>query len=359
MARTPTGRIDFLDYMRVFAFASVLIGHLFYQDLLVASVDPSLHVAFRQLARALYDICYAGASGVIVFFLVSGYIITHVIRAETATDFIIRRIFRIYPLFIVAVFLEIAAARYVGVPFPALTEVLPKLLLLGDFFGTPYSLGGVEWTLRVEILFYIFMVALKSTGILSLTRSLPFIFVALSGLLAVLAPFPGWAGWTNGYFNMFFPFLLIGVLFYLSEHGLAGKVTCMLAGTAILGISLLQIPTLKPMLADSNFEILALALFGGAWLFRHQIKGNWITANLSELTYSVYLIHLWLWPYLEYAVNKFGVSFLPNRLQRLVFLFIVCLVLAKTVEKYGVKLGRAVSKKAISFNLTKPMNNAP
>lgn len=355
MSTRTNSRIDFLDYMRIFAFASVLIGHLFHQEFLAASTDPTISLTIRILARAIYDICYAGAAGVIVFFLVSGYIITHVVRSEASLDFVVRRIFRIYPLFIFAVLLEMAAARiFVGVPIPELVDIVPRLLLVGDFFGTPYSLGGVEWTLRVEILFYLFMVLLKSTGLLGMTRVMPVFFAGISFLLCYVAPFPGWAGWTNGYFNMFFPFLLCGVVFYLWEKGLAGRDVCFTSIASMLIMSLWQLPKLKPLLAESNFEIVALALFFVSWKLKDKIRGNKYTAGLSEMTYAVYLTHLWSWAYLDQIVSSYGIPFVSGYIQKLIILFAVSYALTKTVEKYGVYIGRVVvSKIRVVFSAKK------
>ena len=81
---------------------------------------------------------------------------------ETAVIFIIRRVFRIYPIYIVAVFIQIMATN--GGKFSELTILIPQILLIGDFFGTLYTLAGVEWTLRVEIIFYLFMVVIKASG---------------------------------------------------------------------------------------------------------------------------------------------------------------------------------------------------
>ena len=55
----------------------------------------------------------------------------------------------------VAVLMEAAINSFFYGVFPDMSVLVPQLLLIGDFFGTPYSLGGVEWTLRVEVLFYV------------------------------------------------------------------------------------------------------------------------------------------------------------------------------------------------------------
>jgi peptidoglycan/LPS O-acetylase OafA/YrhL len=163
----------------------------------------------------------------VVFFFTSGYIITHVLQAETTIEFLIKRVFRIYPLYIFAVLTEVFLGSMVhGVGLPPLSILIPRLLLLGDFFDTGYSLGGVDWTLRIEIMFYVFMAALKSTGLLKRSDWLPAVFVLCTGVLHMVGPFPVFAGWSNGYFTLYGPFLFIGSVIYLAEHQIARKKYC-------------------------------------------------------------------------------------------------------------------------------------
>lgn len=348
MSSVPKGRVDFLDYMRVFAFSSVILGHLFDRHLAAIIADQNIHSSLRYLANIFYEIGFGGGAGVIVFFMVSGYIITHVLQSENSLTFIVRRIFRIYPLFIAAVLMEATAWHYVAqAPFPSFAELLPKLLLLGDFFDVPYSLGGVEWTLRVEILFYLFMAVLKSCGLLRFTQWLPVAFVAISGVLYLSGPFPDFAGWTNGYFNMFFPYLLIGVIVYLAEKRLANVFVAIVAISVIVALTMAQVPKYNAVLAHSHFLEIALAVFGFSWLLRSKISANAAIITLSEMTYAIYLTHLWAWSYLGRLVEFMGISFISDYVQRLVILFFLCWLLTKTVEKYGIKIGRLVSARIV------------
>ena len=111
----PASRIVFLDYMRIFAFASVLIGHKFYKSLMAALSDPNIHTTlFKTLGEWLAPLCLGGAAGAVVFFLTSGYIITHVLRSEKPGEFLIKRFFRIYPLYVTAIIIETAVNYYIG-----------------------------------------------------------------------------------------------------------------------------------------------------------------------------------------------------------------------------------------------------
>lgn len=347
-----SARIDFLDYARIIAFISVLIGHLFNEDLARIAADSGIHAFFRQLSEIAYRICAFGGMGVVIFFITSGYIISHVIKNETTIDFIIRRIFRIYPLFIFATICEMALATTTGnASFPPLDEIIPRLLLLGDFSGVAYGLGGVEWTLRVELVFYVFMVMLKATGVLRLEKLLPAFVFLVSLVVFSLPPFPSSFGWTDGYFNLFFPFLIVGILFYQFENSNLKGLTFHVFSITIFLISLLKIQSLQPRLNGSNFELFAMLTFYVLWYFRSRIRGHFLSRTLSEMTYAVYLFHLWSWSYLGLFVEKYGLPYIPNRLQRLILLFAFCFLAAKTVEKYGIKLGRLICQRRTARGL--------
>lgn len=342
-SKLPDGRIDFLDFMRIFAFISVLVGHKYLPQLSALASDPSNHITIRYIAQGLIPLCAGGAAGVIVFFLISGYIITHVLQKESAIEFVIKRIFRIYPLYVFAVFAEAYVGFIVqGLELPPLSVWIPRLLLVGDFFDTPYALEGVEWTLRIEIVFYLFMAILKSAGLFKRPEALPALFVLCTGVLHLVKPFPEFAGWSNGYLSLYGPFLFVGSLIYLAEHRKANRKYCIVGAIFIFMAFLVLLAKIQPNWKESNYAAFALLLFLAAWGIRGQLTGGPLIRLLSDLTYSVYLFHNWLWFYLMALATKIGFSSTPYSLPVLLSLLIFCYVINRTVEKHGIKLGRYV-----------------
>lgn len=340
-----SNRIDYLDFMRVFAFLSVLLPHLFNAEIRALANDVTLHLGIRQVFQLIHDVCYTGGAGVLVFFLTSGYIITHVLQTESVGGFLFRRVFRIYPLYIFAVVCELVLTQAVaGTPPPSLDVMLPKLLLIGDFFGTPYALGGVEWTLRIEVIFYLFMATLKWLGVFDRPRALSWVLGLVSASLLICSNFPR-AGWTSGYMNIFGPFLFIGVLTYLVEkdHVTRRFFFCFVAFVCIFSMS--RMAGLNSVLKETNFELYALLVFLSSWAMRRYIVGNVLTKTFSEMTYAIYLFHLWSWQYLGMLVEAVGFTALPEKMQRLILLFMICYVLTKTIEKYGIKTGRTLMQR--------------
>jgi peptidoglycan/LPS O-acetylase OafA/YrhL len=112
-----TKKFIFIDYLRILAFSSVFAGHLFpgYMSALLPSYLTVLWAG--------------GAFGVVLFFLISGYVVTLALFRETPRQFAIRRFFRIYPAFTVALLVS-----YLVLPPPPLNEFFGQLSLLGDFF---------------------------------------------------------------------------------------------------------------------------------------------------------------------------------------------------------------------------------
>ncbi|MBK5513196.1 acyltransferase family protein [Pseudomonas sp. TH15] len=345
MPESMKGRIVFLDYMRVFAFVSVLIGHKFFEGVIALASNPENHIALRRLGELLIPLCEGGAAGVVVFFMTSGYIITHVLQSEVPADFLIKRFFRIYPLYVFAVIAEqfFGLAVY-GTPLPELHVMLPRILLLGDFFGTPYSLAGVEWTLRIEVLFYVLMCFLKMAGAFRGQKILPVIYLALGVMLYYLPAFPTGYGWSDGYLSLYTSFLFMGSSIYLAQSRKIGVLACLLVCGALFFMFVDLITQLHPNWKENNYAFISILIFVFALLFRDRLVDSSLLRLLSNLTYSVYLFHNWLWAYILLPVEKLGFDGGSAKLITAIILLLVCYGLFETVEKFGLELGRRALK---------------
>lgn len=346
MSSNSSGRLAFLDYMRAFAFLSVLIGHKFFPDMIGVINDPTNHITVRLLLELFVPLCVGGAAGVVVFFLTSGYIITHVLQSETPTDFVIKRIFRIYPLYIFAVVAEMLTAHYVDeTPFPPLAVLIPRLMLIGDFFDIPNALAGVEWTLRIEILFYLFMASTKTLGAFSRQTTLPLVYMAIAIVLYASPAFPSIGHWNAAYVNSYSLFLLLGSTIYLIEKRYANVGICIAASATCLILFLIKIAEVQPGWKDSHYAVIALAIFLSALYLGPKLKDSRALRLTSDLTFSIYLFHNWLWDYILLPASKTGLQGLPLKLLVVAVLFVACYAFHLTVERAGLKLGRIVLNK--------------
>jgi len=329
--------------MRVFVFVSVLIGHKFFNYLADFANDANQHITIRAIAEILMPLCLGGAAGVVVFFLTSGYIITHVLQKEAATEFLVKRIFRIYPLYITAIILEAAFNKVIlGIQLPDFYVFMQRILLIGDFYNTPYALAGVEWTLRIEVLFYLYMFFMKKLGAFSYQKFIPAIHMAAAYGLYKIPAFPGPGMWTEGYFNAYTPFLLIGSLLYLAQQRFASRLVSTAAILAMLYISMTAIATYQPNWKISHYAAFATLIFLTAFFFRGRLSDSKELRLLSDLTYSVYLFHNWAWGYIAIPFKAMGLTGKWEQIAITISLLVFCYIMHCTVETYGIRLGRPV-----------------
>jgi peptidoglycan/LPS O-acetylase OafA/YrhL len=137
-------RIPSLDGLRALSIGMVLLGHL----------DGTQH-----FPRALYHITHFANFGVRVFFVISGYLITHLLLKEHGKsgrihlgEFYRRRAFRILPP--ACLYMIVVIVAY-GHAFSWQNIVIGFAYLTSYFIGTtPWPLGHL-WSLSVEEQFYL------------------------------------------------------------------------------------------------------------------------------------------------------------------------------------------------------------
>ncbi|MGJ4856544.1 acyltransferase family protein [Labrys sp. La1] len=180
MATMP--RVVFLDTLRFIAAGAVLFQHVAEKE--------------SGFGQWIVGMLSPGVFGVVLFFIVSGFVIPMTAgRRFDLKTFMIRRVFRIYPLVFAAFALMALLGYCTAIPdFSAvksatLGDWLANLLLIQDYVGaTP--LLGVTWTLSIEFAWYaIFAVALLSLGRKfddKLAIAAPLVMLALVGISLVI-----------------------------------------------------------------------------------------------------------------------------------------------------------------------------
>lgn len=340
-----SSRIAFLDYLRIFAFISVLIGHKFYGYLALVQDDQTQHGTVKLLAALIMPLTFGGGAGVVVFFLVSGYIIAHVLQTEEARDFLIKRAFRIYPLYVVAVLSEAALLGLHG-RAPIATVLLPQLLLVGDVFNTSHALGGVEWTLRIEVTFYVVMAALRGGGVFSrFKRFLPLCLVLAVLLWTATAPIPVSTMGYLSYTSNFGPLLFIGTVFYLYEKRQVGLGFLLGFVIFVLYQHYRLMSLYQARWNEFHFVAVAVLIFAAAWALRSYCSSPKWVLWLSQLTFAVYLFHNWLFDYLKQFLLPLRITVIHIDVQALVLFTLFCHAASHIIEKQGIRLGRLVSER--------------
>ncbi|HDQ5286795.1 TPA: acyltransferase, partial [Raoultella ornithinolytica] len=129
------GKLDWIEYLRGVACLAVILQHY---------------------AAVSSDYFNLGNFGVVLFFFISGFIVTLVTvrkENESAFSFLCLRIGRLYPAYIFSVLVAIAISSVTH-----FSDILKNITMLPLFLGGK-PLLGVYWTLHVEWVFY-FLLAL-------------------------------------------------------------------------------------------------------------------------------------------------------------------------------------------------------
>ena len=133
-------REAWLDLLRFLSACIVLAAHLLDKQVREFGI-----LDFKE--NIITYLFHTGGVGVCIFFLISGYIIPSTLEQyKSAKVFLINRFFRLFPLFLL--FVAIHKIKHHE------TSLLGILLPFANFFKTQAILG-VDWTLRIECMYYL------------------------------------------------------------------------------------------------------------------------------------------------------------------------------------------------------------
>jgi peptidoglycan/LPS O-acetylase OafA/YrhL len=287
-----------LDFMRAVAVMLVLLGHFtFFHGL----------TEWGPLNTVL-----AGDMGVKIFFVHTCFVLMLALErqwknqgaATLFSSFMVRRIFRIYPLSVVVISLVVAfrlpmaelhPGRFVGMPLhPVL--VVSNLLLVQS---SSHSILGPTWSLPYEMAMYLFLPGLflllypnKSRWLVAAIWSIS--ILACLGLLMYV----GHKHSNN--FLLYVPCFLPGVIAYQLQRTRRPLLPAALWPGFVVGIVLLFL--YKQTLVSNPWYkswFVCLALGVAVPLFA-QLSARWLTVPsyfIAKYSYGIYLTHffcIWL-----------------------------------------------------------------
>ncbi|GAA4608349.1 hypothetical protein GCM10023195_32640 [Actinoallomurus liliacearum] len=259
-------RLAWLDALRGLAVLSVVIDHLTYH--LLTGLRPSVLPWFDN-----------GAYGVMIFFLVSGYIVPASLeRRGDIRGFWLGRFFRLYPLWGLALTATLGlAAAGVGALRQGLADrpaqaAIAHLTMLQDLLDVTNAIN-VLWTLSYEMVFYLLTTALFVFGLHRRSSGVALTFIlAACGAGGVLSPL--WLSRSVG----------TGTVILLATAalaaGLAGVVrrsrAARVAGAAILTALSLCLVTVNSRLPVWHSLVILATMFSGTALYRiEQHRPRW------------------------------------------------------------------------------------
>jgi peptidoglycan/LPS O-acetylase OafA/YrhL len=137
-------RLRELDSLRGIAAFAVILFHYYYRYPKIFNVENSL------------DIFYFGQYGVHLFFIISGFVISHsIVNLNSPVKFLKKRFLRLYPTYWICMTITYLIVTFFGLPGRevAFVEWIGNFLMVQSLFGIK-SVDGVYWSLTVEVLFY-------------------------------------------------------------------------------------------------------------------------------------------------------------------------------------------------------------
>lgn len=308
-------RIASLQILRFFAAAAVVLAHA------TCAARPNPHGLC-----VFYFPTEIGVAGVDVFFILSGFIITHTgplaFERPTGARFFWRRWSRVAPIYYLLSVPWIAQAAMMGrLNWPQTADTFFFWPAAGPSLVTPYLLAG--WTLSYEMIFYTTVAALLLGG--RLRRNLAILAVLLAGLVA-LRQMTAWNPVrvvTSPYFLEFaagaalawlWPRLKTAPLALgigLIGLGVVGFGLEAVYGGAHPAFALSSLAETRVLSRVTLFGPPAAALVAGACICDRAIRGALARALawLGDASYSTYLSHSMAVPIFTYLwFAAFGVT---------------------------------------------------
>ncbi|RON53519.1 acyltransferase family protein [Pseudomonas frederiksbergensis] len=332
-------RLIYLDAIRAVAALSVVISHYIERT--------PLH------QWAIFDFLRPGQFGVVVFFILSGFVIPFSFTkgATSNRTFLVSRLFRLYPAYWLSILLAcFAITHFLGADLNE-KRILANVTMLQALTGY-HNLFGVYWTLFVELVFYALCIALSWAGLLGnlkirLLMAITFLLAALAGAAARhYLSLPAPVGILSSLSLMLFGGLWRS---HVIDRTPKAKAYCL----QWIALFLLCFPLIALLAynVDQGLGENAYTYIGSyftALLFfittttLLKLK-NKVLIFLGSISYSLYLIHPF---FLEWVTARFSLSSQFNLAPFALYLLVTlacstaCYVL---IEKNGIRLGRRLN----------------
>jgi peptidoglycan/LPS O-acetylase OafA/YrhL len=375
VAREP-GRLGTLDALRGVAAFLVLTFHCWNTGLFP---DLASVWGWRLLTWTPLNLLIAGRPWVILFFVLSGFVLARSLERATVFDyrgFVLRRLCRIYLPFVVSILLSLTLYALVQPrSIPALTVwfnnhawsrdptplMLTQHLFMTGLVGED-SLNPVMWSLvyelRISLLFPLLFLAAYRWPCVTLSAGIA-VYLAAGWLVGCrdvqCQPFRGdtyvESALLTAYFALFF---IIGILLARWQepvrqrlHALAGPARILLGIGAVYAMIIPNVPKLMwlapadPLFGLGAAVMIMLAINGGAV---HAVLERQPLAWLGKVSYSLYLTHnIVLLAVIHTLFGRVGATML------LTVVVAACLLVAGLswwlVEAPAMWLGRVVSRR--------------
>lgn len=358
MIKQPkSDKIWFLQMLRGIAALIVVYAHmweLFWRDNVTATtisysspIEGAPFLPHLKLTTWLYDYhINFGAIGVALFFLVSGFVIPISLEKMGSAKFLFRRIFRLYPVYIVGLFITFltlaVSARMNDIPFNfTIIDYLKNATLFRDWFWV-LSIDNVNWTLENEVKFYIlcaflyWISGLRSIKSISITTGSLFIFTYIAtNVMPLFLNNSMYGIYRFSYIlsnaTVFLTYMFIGTCFfnlfkgYWSKKEFSSMIVCLYA-LFILNSHYVFPTGSKEYLVNYT---LILIIFSVVYYLRERIKYSSILNFFADISYPMYIIH----GVVGYALLSFLYKYQPYPYLVLLEVFLIVIGLSYLLHR--------------------------
>lgn len=284
-----------------------------------------------------------GKLGVIYFFVLSGFLITHVHhkdldQSSRLLPFLKKRAIRIYPNYWLIFALSLIGCSFLSELPRSIDDetILFRSLLLipldkSAVGGTGAPLVGVAWTLQYEVFFYTLF------GIAILNRKLAVVCIfglLVCGIFRFFTPLPFPLDFISSPYVASFGFGTL-VAIVLRQFAIPQVIALFLL-CVCLPVFILVAHTEVEMLVGHNMQILTMSGFGALIMLSllqleidgYSLDGGKLLQFLGNSSYSLYLVHLPLISGLCKASVLFNLTGMGTTADSIVFIsqFMICLL---------------------------------
>lgn len=355
------GRLAFANQLRGIAAVLVLMTHLFGTYFVApgfvtnATFSTDLQLVEPGWVSYLHP-SFSGPFGVALFFMISGFVIPFSLAGASPLRFLVARFFRIIPTYAVALAIAMLAlylsAQHWGNSFThGARQILANAFLVHYAVGME-SIDPVNWSLSVEIKFYLLM-ALAAP--LLVRRSFVPCAVFLAAALGVAACSDGlpWVAAMMALELNYLIFMMIGVGFYLHLHGVIDTRALVLRSAVIFAafaFSWAMGPQKAQFPGITQYYLYALLTFALAYALRGRFRPMRMLDFLADISYPLYALHsLTGWALLKALMGQ-GMGFLPAIVLTVAAIVGASYLIHVAVEKPSNRLGKRLARAALGVN---------
>ncbi|WJR69117.1 acyltransferase [Neorhizobium sp. CSC1952] len=293
MTAPKAARLLNLDILRLISALMVLTFHYGFRMRISGEGGG---IGFPELAPLAmwFD------TGLLIFFAISGYVITMSAEGRSAYDFAVGRFARLWPTFIVCATITAVVLSIWHMPTiepPTFKQWLAHLVIISRALGQPF-LDGAYWTIAYEIIFYGWVFVMIAAGFFE--RGWRAVVLAWLTISVVNEAVVGSGAIQKLLITEYSGYFAFGLALYKVQKHFSIANLCVLGAAACWAI-------VTPFLTEPDFvetyglghSVIGLALSGPAALGAMTLAASApslrirpaVAIGLGGLTYPLYLLH--------------------------------------------------------------------